>query len=170
MRPRRLLLLAALVAAAVAPSASAGGWATVQLSAVPSDDTRPGSTLPIDITVLQHGKTPLAGVTPVFRVRDEGGKLLASYRGAATGTTGVYHVDVRIPSAGTFRYEVYDGFTQYGNATTHTYAPVRLSAPATHGDGFPTAPVAAVALALAAALGAALLLHRRGRREVVRTA
>ncbi len=120
--------------------------------------------------MLQHGKTPLAGVTPVFRVRDEGGKLLASYRGTATGKTGVYHVDVRIPSAGTFRYEVYDVFTRYGNATTHTYAPVRLAAPAPDGDGFPTAPVAAIVLALAAALGAALLLRRRGRRQVVRTA
>jgi len=158
---RRLLLLAALAAATLVNTALSGGWATVQLSAVPTNGTTPGSTLPIDITVLQHGRTPLEGVTPVFRVRDGNGKLLASYRGSPTGRTGVYHVDVRIPSADTIRYEVYDGFTQYGNATTHTYAPVQLASP---GDGsFPTLPVAGILAALALAAAGALLAVRRHR-------
>src|SRR4051794_19527898 len=121
---RRLALFATVAAAALAPAASAGGWATVQLSAVPTDGTKAGTTLPIDVTVLQHGRTPLAGVTPIFRLRDGDGKLLASYRGTPTGRTGVYHVDVRFPAAGLVRYEVYDGFGAYGGAQTHTYAPV----------------------------------------------
>jgi hypothetical protein len=158
---RRLLLLAALAGAVLVPGAGAGGWATVQLSAVPTDGTRAGTTLPIDITVLQHGRTPLAGVTPVFRLRDEDGRLLAAYRGTPTGRTGVYHVDVRLP-AGVIRYEVDDGFTQYGNATTHTYAPVRIEGPA--GGSFPTVPVVlAAVLALALAATAALVLVRRSR-------
>ena len=61
---KRLLLLAALVAGALAPAAEAGGWATVQLSAVPTDGMSAGTTLPIDITVLQHGQTPPEGVVP----------------------------------------------------------------------------------------------------------
>ena len=42
---KRLLLLAALVAGAVAPAAGAGGWATVQLSAVPTDGTKAGAAI-----------------------------------------------------------------------------------------------------------------------------
>src|SRR5687768_3346635 len=107
---KRLLLLAALVAGALAPAAGAGSWATVQLSAVPKDGTKAGTTLPIDITVLQHGQTPLEGVTPVFRIRDGKANVLAEYNGTPTGTPGVYHVDVTFPEAGLFNYEVYDGF------------------------------------------------------------
>jgi len=162
---RRLLPLALLVAAVLAPSAAAGGWATVQLSAVPTDGMKAGTALPIDITVLQHGRTPLAGVTPVFRFRDTDGKLLASYRGTATGRTGVYHVEVRIPAENSVRYEVYDGFTQYGNATTHTYAPVTVDS----GDGggsFPVLPAGGVGLALVlAGVGAWLLRRNRPSQE-----
>ena len=160
---RRLLPLAVLVAAVLAPSAAAGGWATVQLSAVPTDGMKSGTTLPIDITVLQHGRTPLEGVTPVFRIRDEAGKLLASYRGAPTGRAGVYHVDARIPDARTMRYEVYDGFTEYGGATTHTYAPVSIASSGTDDGSFPTRPVAGVAIALALAAAGVFLLLRRKR-------
>ena len=160
---RRLLPLAVLVAAVLAPNAASGGWATVQLSAVPTDGTKAGTTLPIDITVLQHGRTPLEGVTPVFRIRDEGGKLLASYRGTPTGRTGVYHVNVRIPDASTMRYEVYDGFTEYGNPTTHTYAPVSLASPGTGDGSFPTRPVAGIAVALAVAAAGVFVLLRRNR-------
>lgn len=164
---RRLLLLGALAAAVAAPSAAAGGWATVQLSAVPTDGTRAGTTLPIDITVLQHGRTPLDGVTPVFRIRGDDGKLMASYRGTPTSRTGVYHVDVRFPAAGTFRYEVYDGFVQYGNASAHTYAPVQIAGPGGDGGSFPTAPVAGVAAVLLAVLAGLVLLRRQRSRQLV---
>ena len=159
---RRLVLLAAVAAAALAPAAGAGGWATVQLSAVPTDGMKAGTTLPIDVTVLQHGRTPLAGVTPVFRLRDGDGKLLASYRGTTTGRTGVYHVDIRIPAAGLVSYEVYDGFGTYGGAQTHTYAPVRIVAPG-GGGSFPFLAVGGGVL-LVLVLGAgALLALRHGR-------
>ena len=82
---------------ALAPAAGAGGWATVQLSAVPTDGMKAGTTLPIDITVLQHGRTPLDGVTPVFRIRDGKANVLAEYQGTPTGAPGVYHVDVTFP-------------------------------------------------------------------------
>ena len=160
---RRLALLCTIAAAVLAPVAGAGGWATVQLSAVPTDGTRAGTTMPIDVTVLQHGRTPLAGVTPVFRVRDANGKLLASYRGAPTGRTGVYHVDVRFPAAGVVRYEVYDGFETYGGAQTHTYASVRIAAPG-GGGSFPLLPVVGgVLLALAIAGGGVFLVLRQRR-------
>jgi hypothetical protein len=44
-----------------------------------------------------------------------------------TGSPGVYRVRVFFPNAGTWRYEVFDGFVQYGGAQTHRYAPVRIA-------------------------------------------
>ena len=161
---KRLLLALVPVVLLLAPAAAAGGWATVQLSAVPTDGLEAGTSLPIDITVLQHGQTPLDGVTPVFRIRDGGGGLVAEYRGRPTGEPGVYSVDARFPEPGTFRYEVYDGFEQYGDPRVHRYAPVEIAP--VGGDGsFPFLPVV-IGGALALGLGvAALVVVRRGRPE-----
>ena len=74
--------------------------------------------------MLQHGQTPLAGVTPIVRIRDDGGSVVKSFTATPTGTTGVYHAIVRFPAEGSYSYEVYDGFTQYGGAQTHTFKPV----------------------------------------------
>jgi hypothetical protein len=158
---KRLLLLAALVAGALAPAAGAGGWATVQLSAIPKDGTNAGTTLPIDITVLQHGQTPLEGVTPVFRIRDGKANVLAEYKGTPTGTPGVYHVDVTFPEAGLFNYEVYDGFTEYGGAQIHTYPLVEIAPPSS--GTFPWLPVVGGGLLAAAIAALAILLVRRNR-------
>jgi hypothetical protein len=48
-----------------------------------------------------------------------------------TSRTGVYRARVVFPSAGTWRYEVFDAFTEYGGARTHKFAPVRILAPNT---------------------------------------
>ena len=161
---RRLMLVVAAVAAVLAPNAGAGGWATVQLSAVPGDGTKAGTTLPIDITVLQHGRTPLAGVTPVFRIRDADGTVRAAFRGSPTGRTGVYHVDVRFSAAGAMRYEVDDGFVRYGGAQTHTYAPVRVVGSGSSG-GFPVLPVGVGILLLVVLAAVGTAVFRRGRAE-----
>jgi hypothetical protein len=159
---KRLLVLVALGAAVLVPTATAGGWATVQLSAVPTDGTKAGTTLPIDITVLQHGVTPVEGVTPVFRIRDGQANILAEYRGAPTGKPGVYHVDVTFPESGLFNYEVYDGFDTYGGAQVHAYPVVQIG-PDGGGSAVPWLPLA-IGIGLAAALAAALvLLVRRAR-------
>jgi hypothetical protein len=159
---KRLLVLAVLAAGVLVPTAAAGGWATVQLSAVPTDGTKAGTALPIDITVLQHGQTPLDGVTPVFRIRDGQANVLAEYRGEPTGKPGVYHVDVTFPEAGLYNYEVYDGFVAYGGAQIHTY-PVVDIAPSGGDDSFPWLPVIGAVLLAAALAAAGLLLVRRGR-------
>jgi hypothetical protein len=161
---KRLLVLAVLAAGALAPAAAAGGWATVQLSAVPTDGTKAGTKLPIDVTVLQHGRTPLEGVTPVVRIRNGDRKVVAVYRGEPTGRPGVYHVDVVFPQAGAATYEVYDGFETYGGAQTHTYAPIEIAPKGGGGDSVLWAPiVAGTALAAALAAGIALLVLRRPR-------
>ena len=159
---KKLLLVLAVVAAAVAvPAASAGGWATVGLSSLPPSGLKAGQPWPVDITVLQHGQTPLTGVTPIVRIRDGDGKAVATFSGTPTGKPGVYHAVVRFPGEGTYAYEVYDGFGTYGGAQTHTFKPVQIGAP---GDSFPYLPLGlAAALALALAAGTVVALrHRRG--------
>jgi hypothetical protein len=148
---KKLLLVLAVAAAVAAPVASAGGWATVGLSSLPPSGLEPNQAWPVDITVLQHGQTPLAGVIPIVRIRNGGGKVVKSFTATPTGKTGVYHTVVRFPGSGTFTYEVYDGFVTYGGAQTHTFKPVQIGTP---GNSFPYAPlgiVAALVLALAAA-------------------
>ena len=153
------LLLVLAVAAVAAPVASAGGWATVGLSSLPPSGLEPNQAWPVDITVLQHGQTPLAGVTPIVRVRNDGGKLVKSFTATPTGKTGVYHAVVEFPGKGTYSYEVYDGFVEYGGAQTHTFKPVEIGAP---GDSFPYLPLGlAVVLALGLAGATTVYLRRR---------
>jgi hypothetical protein len=158
---KKLLLVLAVAAAAVAvPAASAGGWATVGLSSLPPSGLEANQPWPVDITVLEHGQTPLTGVTPVVRIRDGDGKAVAQFSGKPTGKPGVYHAVVRFPGEGTYAYEVYDGFGTYGGARTHTFKPVQIGAP---GNSFPYLPLGlATALALALAGGTVVALrHRR---------
>lgn len=155
---KKLLLVFAVAAVAV-PAASAGGWATVGLSSLPPSGLDANQAWPVDITVLQHGQTPLAGVTPIVRVRDDGGEVVKSFTAKPTGKTGVYHAVVTFPSAGTFSYEVYDGFVAYGGAQTHTFKPVQIGTPS---GSFPFAPLGiAAALVLALAAATTLVWRRR---------
>jgi hypothetical protein len=112
--------LAALAAAALLlPAAAlAGGWATVQLSSTPKG-ARAKTPWVVDLTVLQHGVTPLAGVRPEVRIAQ--GKLRRVFAARPTGTTGVYRARVVFPRTGTWRWTIWDGFGR-----EHTYAPVHI--------------------------------------------
>jgi hypothetical protein len=150
---KKFLLVLALAAVA-APSAAAGGWATVGLSSTPAG-TGPGDRWSVDLTVLQHGKTPLEGIAPVLTISNTDGET-HSFTGTPAGEPGVYRVDVVFPSTGTWSYEVWDGFSR-----THTYTPVEIVVP----GAFPWLTLllgVASALVLAAAT-VALLRRRSGR-------
>jgi hypothetical protein len=155
VRMKKLLFVLAVALVAV-PAASAGGWATVGLSSLPPSGLEPNQAWPVDVTVLQHGQTPLAGVTPVVRVRDDGGNVVGTFTATPTDTVGVYHAVVRFPAEGTFSYEVYDGFTQYGGAKTHTFKPIEIG----EGGSFPTWQLG-LALALALGLAGATIAYLR---------
>ena len=154
------LSLVLVVAAMAVPAASAGGWATVGLSSLPPGGLKANQPWPVDITVLQHGQTPLGGVTPIVRVRDDGGKVVDTFTATPTGKTGVYHAVVRFPSDGSYSYEVYDGFTTYGGARTHTFKPIAIGP----GDGGFGYGWLALALGAALALAAATVQTLRRRR------
>ncbi|HEY7731021.1 MAG TPA: hypothetical protein VH950_08985 [Gaiellaceae bacterium] len=150
------LLAVFAIALALPASALAGGFATVQLSTLPAG-TPPGGTWSPELTVLQHGVTPLDGLAPTVRLYDSAGAA-TEFDAIPTGQPGVYTADVVFPAEGTWRYEVFDGFSQ-----THTYAPVTITG-GTASDSFPVVPVAAgaVAAVLLAAMAFLLVRRRRG--------
>lgn len=124
---RKLIIGVGLAAMlAFAATAAAGGWATVQLSSLPEDEAQAGATWEPNITVLQHGRTPLAGAKPAVTIRNRDSGEVKRFAARPTGRTGVYAVSVTFPSAGTWSYEVFDGFNQYGGAQTHTYKPIQI--------------------------------------------
>lgn len=148
------ILLALVAFAVLAPAASAGGWATVSLASLPPDDLAAGGTWDAELTILQHAKRPLDGLSPVVSLIGEDGGTAARFPATPTGTPGVYRAEVRFPSAGTWRYEIDDGFSQ-----THTFKPVEV-APLSSPSTFPTLPVGAVVLALLAAVALVLVVRR----------
>ena len=129
--PGMRLLLAVLILLAAAPAAQAGGFATVGLDSTPS-----GTDWPVEITVLQHGRTPMDNVTP--RVVIEQGRTTRTFAGEPTGKPGVYAAHVVFPGGGRWEYSVLDGFT---DLLPHTFPavtlPGRVASPA-------SAPAAAV--------------------------
>src|ERR687891_736864 len=116
------LVIAVLAAAVLAPAAGAGGWATVGLSSVPPDGLQAGQPWPVDVTVLQHGRTPVEGAQPVVRLRGPGGEI-EEFVATPTKKPGVYHAVVTFPSNGTWSYEIWDDFSQ-----THTFQPITIGA------------------------------------------
>src|SRR5918995_612635 len=150
---RKLLIGLAFAALAFPVGAAAGGWATAGVGP-PDDGIGPGDTWNAKITILQHGnpETPLMGVIPTLTIQN--GSTTKTFKGTMTDEEGVSVAKVVFPSAGKWSYAVYDGFTEYGGATTHTFAPVTIGA-AGDGGGFPTMTVTTV---LAALMGTALVL------------
>jgi hypothetical protein len=176
---KRLTLLAVIAAALAAPSAAtAGGWATVGFDP-PPDGLAPGEPWEVEMTILQHGITPLDGVKPRVIVSSEDGGENASFPARPTGKSGVYRATVVFEAAGTWRYVVDDGF-----AARHSYPAVEIgtggkksaaqpvaavstaaATPPSAGDDGPNLLLAfgaAAVAALAAGFGAAFLQRRRG--------
>jgi hypothetical protein len=167
-RPVRRLLFALPVVAllVLAPSAVAGGWATVGMSSTPAG-TEPGTPWNVNLTVLQHGQTPLDGLSPTITIRN--GDATKTFTATPAGKPGVYRAAVVFPSAGTWTYEVDDGFI---TGQPHTFPPVEIgaaasapAAPATSDDGGPSVgwlAIGGIALLLAAG---GLLVWDRSRRH-----
>ena len=157
-----------------APVAAAGGWATVGLSSVP-DGTRAGEAWIVDLTILQHGLTPLEGIHPSLTIMSAGGEATRTFRAVATEKPGVYRARVVFPSAGNWRYVVDDDFSARhpfgpvqigprGKASVPTVAAAVVTPEADGGDdGGPwaTALGAALTAGLIAAAGVVVLRRRR---------
>jgi hypothetical protein len=136
---RRSLLIAIAVAMLAPATASAGGWATATLSSTPTD-VRPGEPWKVDMKILQHGKTPLEGISPAVVITMPDGTEKRFF-GAPTSKPGVYRTTVTFPKAGRYSYKIDDGFT---NAIAHDFGAVQIGGDAvttaaggTTGDDFP---------------------------------
>ena len=157
---RRLLLAVGLLLVA-APAAHAGGWATVWLSSTPAG-TAPGAPWNVDITVLQHGRTPLTDVKPAVTIAS--GDATKTFAAKPTGKPGVYRASVVFPTAGKWSYEVDDGFIASRRtripAVADRRAPPRGRATTRRRRRSEPVPVAVPGIAL---LLAAVALVARGR-------
>ena len=137
---RKSLIIAAVLALTCASTALAGNWATVRLSSSPKGLTADEPWV-VDIAVLQHGlaSQPLCCLKPTVTIRRVVSVRSTSaireksltFRARPTSRTGVYRARIVFPSAGTWRYEVFDAFTAFGGARTHTFAAVKILAPST---------------------------------------
>jgi hypothetical protein len=190
---RRILIAVVLLGSLVqAGVASAGCNATVGL-APPPQGIGPGTTWTAEMTVLQHGVNPLPNADtarPTLTILNEETGATRTFAARPTDDPAVFSADVVFPAAGTWTYEVYDGFTAWEDgsaapcAQTHGFAAVTVGgAPAGGGGTPPTAqpaPLAATddggfpvwgavgaALAALAAVVLSAALLRRRRREVV---
>jgi hypothetical protein len=187
----RTVVLLSLVATALAlaGNASAGCFATAGLVPPPAT-VGPGDTWKAQITVKQHGVRPIPDATPTLTIVGEDGAR-KTFAAKPTKQVGVYAASVVFPSAGSWSYEVNDGFVSkkegWDCSTDHTFAAVTIGAGGTSGpatgdpspsaapepaaapadDGPPSVLIvllAAAAVSLLAAAGVALA-RRSGRRH-----
>ena len=101
---RRSIAVLAVLAAFVPATALAGGWATVQLSSTP-DGAEARAPWVVNLTVLQHGVTPVDGETSLVFTRADDGET-AVFEGEPTDEIGRYTVEVTIPSEGNWEWQV----------------------------------------------------------------
>ncbi len=152
------LLTGVFLMAAWIPAASAGGWAAISFDEVPAG-LEAGTTHTLGFTVLGHGVRPV-DVGNDVEIRFIGQPGTETFAATPSGGTGHYTVDVTLPEAGEWRWEV----------DTNVYPVQRLGtisvvdAPATPVDaGGSMLPVLRTVLPLAtlATLAVALVLLRR---------
>jgi MYXO-CTERM domain-containing protein len=148
------VLVVLAVALIAVPAAGAGGFATVALSSMPPED---GSAWNVQLTILQHGRTPLDGLSPAIMIQN-GDDAPLTFTATPTGEPGVYAAAVEFPSDGRWTYAINDGFSRI-----HTYKPVTVVGGGADGS-FPWVGTT-IGLAAALALAGLFLFARRRRPE-----
>ena len=178
--------IVAVTATLVSLAAPAGASATVGL-APPPERTTAGDVWLANMTILQHGRTPLPdarNARPTVTIRNGAtGEEATFVAKVSDATRGTYVARVVFPSGGRWTYEVFDDFTSWGGekapcAQTHTFAAVEIAGASGSGGGVPprgsSFPVWAVTGAALALIGGALaFVLARGRlraREAAPTA
>jgi hypothetical protein len=167
---RYLIALATVTVALVASAtAGAGGWASVGMNPLPNG-VAPGEPWNTNLTIKQHGVTPLTGLSPTITITldDDVAGVTETFVAKETDKPGVYTATVVFPEAGPWRIVADSGF---GDSRL-TYGPVLIEqptatpAPGTGGsdDAFPVVPVLALLGGLVLAAAAALFGIVRQRR------
>jgi hypothetical protein len=165
---RYLIALATVGVALVASTAaSAGGWATIGMDPLPSG-VAPGDPWNTNLTIKQHGVTPLTGLSPTITITldDDVAVRTETFVAEETDKPGVYTAAVVFPEAGPWRI-VAD--STFGDSRL-TYGPVLIEEPTTtpvpgggSDDAFPIVPVLAVLGGIAFVAAAAFGIVRQRR-------
>lgn len=147
MRCLSVMLAAITMALAASGVAHAGCWATVGIEPLPTA-IGAGQTWTVDVTVLQHGVTPLGDAAPAIVVKSESGaeRVVPAVR---TEVVGRYRANVVFPSSGTWSVAVQDGFPEPDCERTHTFGSysIRPSESPPGGQASPTPVASSVARA-----------------------
>lgn len=85
--------------------AYAGGWAAVTLDEYPTNVVA-GESFEIGFTVLQHGVTPVKGITPTISGKLTGGKESMSVMAEEKGDPGHYVATLNFPKAGEWAWRI----------------------------------------------------------------
>jgi hypothetical protein len=120
----------------------------ITLDALPAQ-MRSGETYQVGYTVLQHGITPFLTTETGIWARAQDGQAL-SFPGTAQGAPGHYVAEVRLPTAGSWSWEVGAGPFERQQLGSLTILPATEGVPAAPAAGRPSnGRVARAALPLA---------------------
>ncbi|OGO36262.1 MAG: hypothetical protein A2Z03_07885 [Chloroflexi bacterium RBG_16_56_8] len=125
-RFRIALVLSLLLALTLSVPTLAGGWAVIVLDKLPVKATA-GEPLTVGFMVLQHGRTPMTGLTPIVSGTLSGRKETLSVAAKAKGKAGHYEAVLTFPQAGDWNWSI-QAFTMDVSMPTLTVSiPVGLS-------------------------------------------
>src|SRR5262245_46119942 len=169
-RPSIALALAGLLSLLVAAVASAGGWAQVSTKSVPVDPPA-GQETTINLTMLQHGRTPVSWPGLIVIATDAVSGKTVSAKAEATGATGSYVAKLVFPTEGQWTLSfVSNDLVMEGSVPLTVAPPVAAAPPAATSPNQPAtaappiAPLVVVLLAVGAVLAiGGLGLRARGR-------
>jgi hypothetical protein len=134
-----VLLGTAALALALAGTAQAGCWATVGLAATPVG-VGAGEAWTAELTVLQHGRTPLPDATPAVVISNAAGEMKTFPAKSTSPADGRYEATVVFPSAGSWSVAVEDGFPVPECAQLHTFGTHAIAAGTPPAEPPPVAP------------------------------
>jgi hypothetical protein len=97
----------ALVWIAGSPGAGAGGWAMTTVDEVPAT-LEAGQPVDVELTVLQHGRTPVVGESVTVVVGPVDGQMLR-FPAEPTGEPGHYRAQVVVDAGGSWPWHVVQG-------------------------------------------------------------
>lgn len=129
MRRAITVVAGILVVGMLMPAALAGGWAITTFDSVP-EEFEAGETYTLTYTILQHGRTPVDVDDPSVTFTPTGKGEPLVFEATHLGETGRYTVEVTVPTAGTWDWEVSQGYFESQDLGTLNVADAGVAAPA----------------------------------------
>jgi hypothetical protein len=123
MRKLMFALMTLGLVVGLGPAALAGNMAITSFDSMP-DEFVAGETYTLTYSVLQHGVTPVDGGSSLIFTDDSGN--IVTFDAEPTGEPGRYQVEVTLPSAGSWEWQVTQGpfeAQQMGELTVGAGAP-----------------------------------------------